>query len=113
MKELNYYELNEEKYPYFHRKTLTKTLGGNELDMFTINSMYDIYKNGLTQVIMPKTDNFLSIKNKYEKNNISQIIDEIKAVVIIGSQHPGETVDSYVVKGCIDFLMGNSDEEKN
>ena len=113
MKELNYYELNEEKYPYFHRKTLTKTLGGNELDMFTINSMYDIYKNGLTQVIMPKKDNFLSIKNKYEKNNISQIIDEIKAVVIIGSQHPGETVDSYVVKGCIDFLMGNSDEEKN
>ena len=112
MKELNHYELNEEKYPYFHRKTLATTLGGNDLDMFTINSMYDIYKNGVTSVIMPKTNNFLSIKNNYENNNNSQIIDERKAVVLIGRQHPGETVGSYVIKGCIDFLMGNSDEAK-
>ena len=113
MKELNHYELNEEKYPYFHRKTLTTTLGGNDLDMFTINSMYDIYKNGVTSVIMPKTNNFISIKNNYENNNNnSQIIDERKAVVLIGRQHPGETVGSYVIKGCIDFLMGNSDEAK-
>ena len=35
MKELNYYELNEEKYPYFQRKTIATTLGGNDLDMFT------------------------------------------------------------------------------
>ena len=114
MKELNHYELNEEKYPYFYRKTLATTLGGNDLDMLTINSMYDIYKNGITSVIMPKTNNFLTIKNNYENNNNnnSQIIDERKAVVIIGRQHPGETVGSYVVKGCMDFLMGNSDEAK-
>ena len=113
MKELNHYELNEEKYPFFHRKTLTTTLGGNDLDMFTINSMYDIFKNGATSVIMPKTNNFLSIKNNNENNsNSSQIIDERKAVVLIGRQHPGETVGSYVVKGCIDFLMGNSEEAK-
>ena len=114
MKELNHYELNEEKYPYFYRKTLATTLGGNDLDMLTINSMYDIYKNGITSVIMPKTNNFLTIKNNYENNNNnnSQIIDERKAVVLIGRQHPGETVGSYVVKGCMDFLMGNSDEAK-
>ena len=113
MKELNHYELNEEKYPFFHRKTLATTLGGNDLDMFTINSMYDIFKNGATSVIMPKTNNYLSIKNNLENNNNnSQIIDERKAVVIIGRQHPGETVGSYVVKGCIDFLMGNSEEAK-
>ena len=115
MKELNHYELNEEKYPYFHRKTLATTLGGNDLDMFTINSMYDIYKNGITSVIMPKTNNYLSIKNNYENNinnNNSQIIDERKAVVLIGRQHPGETVGSYVIKGCIDFLMGNTEEAK-
>ena len=113
MKELNHYELDEEKYPYFHRKTLATTLGGNDLDMFTINSMYDIYKNGITSVVMPKTNNYLSIKNNYENNNnSSQILDERKAVVIIGRQHPGETVGSYVVKGCMDFLMGNSDEAK-
>lgn len=28
MKELNKYELDEDKYPYFHRKTLAMTLGG-------------------------------------------------------------------------------------
>ena len=113
MKELNHYEFNEEKYPYFHRKTLATTLGGNDLDMFTINSMYDIYKNGVTSVIMPKTNNFSLIKNNYENNNKnSQIIDERKAVVLIGRQHPGETVGSYVIKGCIDFLMGNSEEAK-
>ena len=115
MKELNYYELNEEKFPYFHRKTLATTLGGNDLDMFTINSMYDIYKNGVTSVIMPKNNNYLSIKNNYENNNNSnnsQILDERKAVVLIGRQHPGETVGSFVIKGCIDFLMGNSEESK-
>ena len=113
MKELNHYELNEEKYPYFHRKTLATTLGGNDLDMFTINSMYDIFKNGITSVIMPKTNNFMAIKNSIENNNNnSRIIDERKAVVLIARQHPGETVGSYVVKGCIDFLMGNTDEAK-
>ena len=115
MKELNYYELNEEKFPYFHRKTLATTLGGNDLDMFTINSMYDIYNNGVTSVILPKNNNYLSIKNNYEntnKCNNSQLLDERKAVVLIGRQHPGETVGSYVIKGCIDFLMGDSEESK-
>ena len=115
MKELNKYELDEEKYPYFHRKTLTTTLGGNDLDMFTINSMYDMFKNGATSYITPKSINFEIVKNRYEHNknlNKSQILDERKAVVIIGRQHPGETVGSYVVQGCIDFLMGNSDEAK-
>ena len=111
MKELNKYELNEEKYPYFHRKTLAITLGGNDLDMFTINSMYDIFQNGVTSVITPKSQNYLYFKNN-EINNKSQILDERKAIVIIGRQHPGETVGSYVIKGIIDFLMSDSDEAK-
>ena len=89
MKELNKYELDEEKYPFFHRKTLCSTLGGNDLDMFTINSYYDIYK---------------SIGPSYH--------DKRKGIVLIARQHPGETVGSYVMQGCIDFLMGNSDEAK-
>ncbi len=113
MKELNKYELNEEKYPYFHRKTLAMTLGRNDLDMFTINSMYDIYQNGITSVITPKSQNYLYFKNNQENiNNKSQILDERKAIVIIGRQHPGETVSSYVIKGMMDFLMGDSDEAK-
>ena len=128
MKQLNNYELNEEKYPYFQRKTLATTLGGNDLDMFTINSMYDIYKNGPMNIIMPKLKNYLSLKknnsnnnnnsnnanmnNNNNNNNNSQIIDDRQAVIIIARQHPGETVGSYVIQGCIDFLMGNSEEAK-
>ena len=127
MKQLNYYELNEEKYPYFQRKTLATTLGGNDLDMFTINSMYDIYKNGPMNIIMPKSKNYLSLKknnnnnlgnnnnninNNINNTNSSQIIDDRQAVIIIARQHPGETVGSYVIQGCIDFLMGNSEEAK-
>ena len=114
MKELNKYELDDEKYPFFYRKTLTVTLGGNDLDMFTINSMYDIFQNGATSVVTQKSKNYLYIKNTQENNNnnLSQVLDERKAVVIIGRQHPGETVGSYVVKGCIDFLMGDSEEAK-
>ena len=116
MKELNKYELDDEKYPFFYRKTLAVTLGGNDLDMFTINSMYDIFKNGATSVVTQKSQNyqyFKSQKNNPENNNnLSQVLDERKAIVIIGRQHPGETVGSYVVKGCIDFLMGDSEEAK-
>lgn len=57
--------------------------------MFTINSYYDIYK---------------SIGPSYQ--------DKRKGIVLIARQHPGETVGSYVMQGCIDFLMGNSDEAK-
>ena len=89
MNQLSKYELDEEKYPFFHRKTLCSTLGGNNLDMFTINSYYDIYKN---------------IGPSYE--------DKRKGIVLIARQHPGETVGSYVMQGCIDFIMGNSDEAK-
>ena len=113
MKELNKYELDEDKYPYFHRKTLAMTLGGNDLDMFTINSMYDMFKNGIISVVTPKSNNYSYVKNNIENNNnTSQVLDERKAVVIIGRQHPGETVGSYVVKGMYDFLMGDSDEAK-
>ena len=113
MKELNKYELDDEKYPFFYRKTLAVTLGGNDLDMFTINSMYDILQNGIKSIITQKSKNYLYMKNSQENNsNSSQILDERKAVVIIGRQHPGETVGSYVVKGIIDFLMGDSEEAK-
>ena len=113
MKELNKYELDDEKYPFFYRKTLTVTLGGNDLDMFTINSMYDILQNGIKSIITQKSKNYLYMKNREENNsNSSQVLDERKAVVIIGRQHPGETVGSYVVKGIVDFLMGDSEEAK-
>lgn len=72
-----------------------------------------MFKNGIISVVTPKSNNYSYIKNNIENNNnTSQILDERKAVVIIGRQHPGETVGSYVVKGMYDFLMGDSDEAK-
>ena len=92
MKELNTYELDETNYPFFHRKTLCTTLGGNDLDMITLNSQYDIYNS------------------KFGFFDRSK--DKRKGVVLFARQHPGETVGSHVMKGCMDFLMGNSDEAK-
>ena len=117
MKELNKYELNEDKYPFFLRKTIVTTLGGNDLDMFTINSMYDIFKNRVTPIITPKSEGYSILKSKFEKNknnpiNISQILDERKVIVIIARQHPGETVGSFVMKGIFEFLLGDSEEAK-
>ena len=62
MKQLNKYELDDETYPYFYRKTLTVTLGGNDLDMFTINSMYNIFENGATSVVTQKSENYQYLK---------------------------------------------------
>ena len=95
MKELNHYQLNEAKYPFFHRKTLCTTLGGNDLDMFSIN----------TQCLSTTSNTHNSIQYYPEK-------DKRKGIVLIARQHPGETVSSFVMKGAIEFLMGNSEESK-
>ena len=53
--------------------------------MFTINSMYDLFKNGIISVLTPKSNNYSYVKNNIENNNNkSQVLDEPKAVVIIG-----------------------------
>ena len=113
MKELSSYELDEDKYPYFEKKNIATTLGGNNVEMITINTMYDIFKNGVTSIILPKVlkKNNIDIET-YKKKNNTKLIDNRKAIIIIARQHPGETVGSYVMQGCLDFLMGNSDEAK-
>ena len=115
MKELNKYELDEEKYPFFGKKTIINTLGGNNVDMITLNSIYDIYNKGETLSILPKLlkKSLTNISNleKNPKQNLKNI-DYRKAIILFARQHPGETVGSFVIKGCLDFLMGNSDEAK-
>jgi hypothetical protein len=96
MKELNHYQLNEAKYPFFHRKTLCTTLGGNDLDMFSIN----------TQCLSTTSNTHNSNIQYYPEN------DKRKGIVLIARQHPGETVSSFVMKGAVEFLMGNSEESK-
>lgn len=85
MKEMNHYQIEEKKYPFFYRKTICSTLGGNDLDMITINSM---------------------------PNLSLSCYDMRKGIVFLARQHPGETCGSYVMKGAIDFLLGNSDEAR-
>ena len=87
MKDLNYYTKYENnKYPFFHRKTLCQTIGGNDIDYITINNSY--------------------INNAFnnDKNR--------KVIFLIARQHPSETVGSWKIKGAIKFLLGNSDEAK-
>lgn len=84
MKDLNEYQKYENtKYPFFVRKTLCTTLAGNDVDYIIINN-----------------------------NNTSSTPggEEKEGAVFFARQHPSETVGSYVMKGMIDFLLGNSDE---
>ena len=84
MKDLNEYQKHENtKYPFFVRKTLCTTLAGNDVDYIIINN-----------------------------NNTSSTPggEEKEGAVFFARQHPSETVGSYVMKGIIDFLLGNSDE---
>ena len=87
-KDLNEYtKFENEKYLYFQRKKLTSTISGNDVDYFIINNNINIIN--------------------YEENNAKK-----NGIVLFARQHPGETVSSWVIKGAIDFLMGNSDEAK-
>ncbi len=46
MRKLNEYQKYENsKYPYFHRKTLCKTLSGNDIDYITINNLFITINN--------------------------------------------------------------------
>ena len=87
-KDLNEYTKYEyEKYYYFQRKKLCSTILHNDIDYIIINNNTNIIN--------------------YEENNAKK-----KGIVLFARQHPGETVSSWVIKGAIDFLMGNSDEAK-
>ncbi len=87
MKELNEYTKYENnKYPFFHRKTLCTTLAGNDVDYITINN---------------------SNLNKFEEESSKK-----NGIVLFARQHPSETVGSWTIKGAIEFLMSDSDEAK-
>ena len=86
--DLNEYTKKENsKYFYFERKKLCTTIIGNDIDYFNINNNIDLIN--------------------FEANNSKK-----KGIVLFARQHPGETVGSWVIKGAIDLLMGDSDEAK-
>ena len=87
MNDLNYYTKYENnKYPFFHRKKLCETLGGNDIEYITINNS-DIL-------------------------NYNKELNKKKGIILIARQHPSETVGSWKIKGAIDFLLSDCEEAK-
>lgn len=78
---LDGYERDPMRNQYIHRKTLCRSLGGNNCDYLTITN-----KGSLEE-----------IRNK-------------KAVIISARVHPGETVGSWMMLGVLDFLTGPDPE---
>lgn len=70
------------KSQYCSRKTLCDTLAGNKCEMLTITS----------------------------KQNL-ETLSKRKGVVITARVHPGESVASWMMKGAIDFLVDENNEE--
>ena len=88
IKDLNEYTKKEnDKYYFFERKKLCSTLIGNDVDYFNINNNIDLLN--------------------FEENN-----NKKKGIVLFARQHPGETVGSWVIKGAIELLLGESAEAK-
>ena len=88
MNDLNEYSKKEnDKYFFFDLKKLCSTILGNEVLYFVINN-----NNGIVN---------------FDKNNKNK-----KGIVLLARQHPGETVGSWVLKGAIEFIMGDSIEAK-
>ena len=121
--EIELYEKKlKNKFFFFKIIPLTQTLGGNDLILLNINSQKN--KNIIAKsndISLPQLNksfnhsfmNLLNSSNSFKvKNNENKKTNNKKTVFMIGRQHPGETVGSHVIKGCIDFLLGDSDEAK-
>jgi hypothetical protein len=123
IKQMNFYEKKSKSF-YMKKELITQTLGGNKLFYLNINQSKsqniinsDISLPQLNKSLNQPFQNLLNtsnsfkfksndLENQYKNNNLK------KAVIMIARQHPGETVGSHVIKGCIDFLLGDSEEAK-
>ena len=124
--EMDTYEKKlKNKFFFFKTIPLTQTLGGNDLILLNINTNSDNNKKNKDneKLALPHLNksfnhSFINLLNSSNtekpKNNKDSSIKSKnkKSVIMIGRQHPGETVGSHVIKGCIDFLLGDSDEAK-
>ena len=77
--------IDKMKLDYVNRNTLCRTLAGNRCDYLTITNRVSLAEN---------------------QNQKSQK----KGVVITARVHPGESNASWMMKGVIDFLIGDSVE---
>jgi len=104
-KEINLYENSKNNDNlFFIKNSITQTLGRNDLILLNISSSKNNGEFSFPQLNMSCNQPFTNSTNSFKSNNNK------KAVIMIARQHPGETVGSHVIKGCIDFLLGNSEE---
>ena len=112
------------KFFFLKKIPFTQTLGGNDLILLNLNSSNPNSNNinsisgdfSLPQLNKSFNHSFINLLNssnsfKSKQKEIQKSKNK-KSVFMIGRQHPGETVGSHVIKGCIDFLLGESDEAK-
>ena len=117
-KEINIYENKIKKKNFFLEKNkITQTLGGNDLILLNINSSKspDNINSEISLPLLNQSCNqpLSNILNSFIKNEVDNKNNSNKKVVfMIARQHPGETVGSHVIKGAIDFLLGDSEEAK-
>ena len=78
---LDSYETDPQRNQYIHRKTLCRSLGGNNCDYLTITN----------------------------KGTLEEIRGK-RAVIISARVHPGETVGSWMMLGVLDFLTSEDPE---
>ena len=125
--EMDKYEKKlKNKFFFFKQIPFTQTLGGNDLLLLNINTSSKIPNINNINAIpndfsLPQLNksfnhsliNLINSSNSFNsKQKDIQKSKNKKTVFMIGRQHPGETVGSHVIKGCIDFLLGESDEAK-
>ena len=123
-KEIKFYEnKTKNKFYFFEKNSITQTLGGNELFSIKIdtsksqniinpqNSFPHLIQSN-NQPLPNLLNSSFNLKKSEIENNQQKSQNSKKAVIMIARQHPGETVGSFVIKGCIDFLLGDSEEAK-
>ena len=130
VEEMNEYEnkLKNNKFFFFQNIPFTQTLGGNDLILLNINkkpkekegnNFNDINTNS-SDLTLPQLNksfnhsfmNLLNSSNSFKLRRSVTTKSKKKSIILIARQHPGETVGSHVIKGCIDFLLSDADEAK-
>ena len=119
-REIDFYKNKVKNKCYFDKNIITQTLGGNDLCLLHISSS-KIQNNIISEMSFPHLSQscYQRLPNIMNSSSNSKINEEDtmqkpknikKAVFLIARQHPGETVGSHVIKGCIEFLLGDSEE---
>ena len=119
IKEIDFYEKKTKNKSFlFHKNEITQTLGGNNLILLNISSsnmLQGFSFPQLNEICNQNSSNLFSSNSfKLKSNEVENKtkVNSKKSVFMIARQHPGETVGSHVIKGCIDFLLGDSEEAK-